>query len=150
MRMFQSFQMVELTGLTKNQLREWCSVRKLLPPDIAPKGPGTHGMFTWQTAIALRILKSIQDDWAGTVSAWAPVVRDFRVEIKGSSFPALFGNAVIFDSLTSMTIQKELAITTGPGILAVPLNPHLEVLATKLAIPLPDQLPLFPPMSVKV
>nr|WP_322865929.1 hypothetical protein [Aquicoccus sp. G2-2]MEA1113197.1 hypothetical protein [Aquicoccus sp. G2-2] len=142
--------MVELTGLTKSQLREWCSVRQLLPPDIAPEGPGTHAMFTWQTAIALRVLKSIQDDWAGTVSAWAPVIRDFRAEIKRTSFPTLFGNAVIFDSLTSMTIQQELEMTTGPGILAVPLSPHLEVLATKLAIPLPDQLPLFPPMSVKV
>lgn len=150
MKMFQSFQMVELTGLTKNQLREWCSVRQLLPPDIVPEGPGTHAMFTWQTAIALRVLKSIQDDWAGTVSAWAPVVRDFRAEMKGTSFPTLYGNAVIFNSLTSMTIQKELEMTTGSGILAVPLNPHLEVLATRLSIPLPDQLPLFPPMSVRV
>lgn len=142
--------MVELTGLTKNQLREWCSVRRLLPPDIGPEGPGTHAMFTWQTAISLRVLKSIQDDWAGTVSAWAPVVRDFRAEIKGTSFPTLFGNVVVFDSLNSMTIRQELALTTRSGILAVPLDPHLEVLVSKLAIPLPDQLPLFPPMAVQV
>lgn len=149
MKMFQSFQMVELTGLTKSQLREWCSVRQLLPSDIIPEGPGTHAMFTWQTAISLRILKSIQDDWAGTVSAWAPVVRDFRAEIEGTSFPTLFGHVVVFDSLSSMIIQKETELKGGSGVLVVPLDPHLEVLASKLAIPLPDQLPLFPPMAVK-
>lgn len=147
--MFQSFQMVELTGLTKSQLREWCSVRQLLPSDIMPEGPGTHAMFTWQTAISLRILKSIQNDWAGTVSAWAPVVRDFRAEIKGTSFPTLFGHVVVFESISSMTIQRETELTAGSGVLVVPLDPHLEVLASKLAIPLPDQLPLFPPMAVK-
>ena len=141
--------MIELTGLSKSQLREWCSVRQLLPSDIIPEGPGTHAMFTWQTAISLRILKSIHDDWAGTVSAWAPVVRDFRAEINGTPFPALFGNVVVFDSLTSMAIQKETELTAGSGGLVVPLDPHLEVLASKLAIPLPDQLPLFPPMAVK-
>lgn len=141
--------MVELTGLTKSQLREWCSVRQLLPSDIMPEGPGTHAMFTWQTAISLRILKSIQDDWAGTVSAWAPVVRDFRAEIEGASFLKLFGHVVVFDGLSSMIIQKETELKGGSGILVVPLDPHLEVLASKLAIPLPDQLPLFPPMAVK-
>lgn len=145
--MFQAFQMVELTGLTKSQLREWCIVRQLMLPDVAPQGPGTQAMFTWQTAISLRVLKSIHDDWAGTVSAWAPIVRDFRSEIRGTSFLTLFGKIVVFDSINSMTIQQESVLTTESGGLAVPLNPHLEVLASKLAIPLSNQLPFFPHMA---
>ncbi len=140
--------MVELTGLSKNQLREWCTVRKLVPPDIMPNGPGTHAMFTWQAALALRILKSIQDDWSGTVSTWAPIVGEFRTVINGTSFPSLFGGVLVFKGLTSMNVEHAPKLESKSGVLAIPLDPHLEVLASRLAIPVPNQLPLFPPMAV--
>ena len=97
MRLYQTADTLQLTGLTKNQLREWCSVRNLIPADILPNGPGRHALFSWQTALALRLLKSIHDDWAGEVASWAEPIRTFRGAIEHTAFPSLWGTVVRFD-----------------------------------------------------
>ena len=81
--------MLRLTGLTKSQLREWCSVRNVIPADILPDGPGRHALFSWQSAPALRLLKSIHEDWAGEVASWAEPIRTFRAAIERTAFPSL-------------------------------------------------------------
>lgn len=148
MILYQAADTVALTGLTKSQLREWCSVRHLLPPDVPPAGPGRHALFTWQTALALRVLKSLHDDWAGEVSSWAPAVRSFRESLGEVPFPALWGTAVVFDQLRSTRIVKLPQMIGELGALSIPLDPHLSVLAQSLAIPPPQQLHLFPPMAI--
>ena len=147
--MFHSYPMVEMTGHSRNQLREWCCVRWLVPPDIMADGPGSHATFTWQTALSLRILKNIQDERAGRVSTWAPVVRKFRAAIDGTSFPSLLGYVLEFKDYKSMSIQVMHGLNSGFAFLAVPLAPHLEALASNLAIEVPNQLPQFPPMAVR-
>jgi len=42
----------------------------------------------------------------------------------------------------------ESSAESALGGVVVPLEPHLTLLAAKLSLPPPDQLPLFPPMVV--
>lgn len=148
MVLYQASDTLALTGLTKSQLREWCSVRNLLPPDVLPSGPGRHALFTWQTALALRVLKAVRDDWAGEVASWAPSLRKFRKGLDQVPFPALWGTAVAFDQQRTPSIVRLPLTVDELGALIMPLDPHLTVLARSLALPPPDQLHLFPAMAV--
>jgi hypothetical protein len=47
----------------------------------------------------------------------------------------------------SATLIEKASDIDEAGVV-IPLEPHLSVLATKLSLPLPDQLPLFLPMVV--
>lgn len=148
MQLYQTADTLKLTGLTKSQLREWCSVRNLVPADILPNGPGRHALFSWQTALALRLLKAIHDDWAGEVASWAEPIRTFRAAIEHVPFPSLWGAVLRFDKNRCPTIYRPSTTVIDGPTLVLPLDPHLLVLATSLAIPPPDQLHLFPAMAV--
>lgn len=148
MRLYQAADTLQLTGLTKSQLREWCSVRKLVPADTLPAGPGRHALFSWQTALALRLLKSIHDNWAGEVASWAEPIRAFRAAIEQTAFPSLWGAVVSFDQDRRPTLSRPTSAPIDGPALILPLDPHLLVLASCLAIPPPDQLDLFPAMAV--
>lgn len=146
--MYQAADMIVLTGLTRSQLREWCAVRNLVPADIPPNGPGRHALFSWQTALALRLLKSLHDDWAGEVATWAGPIREFRASLEHTAFPTLWGSAVQFDQGRRATIIRPSSYVFDAPSLFMPLNPHLLVLASSLAIAPPDQLNLFPAVAV--
>jgi hypothetical protein len=148
MQFYQSAETLVLTGLTKSQLREWCTVRALLEPDVPADGPGRHAMFAWHSILALRLLKSIREDWAGEVARWAGAVRHFRESIRGVPFPALWGSVVIFEDLYSSRLVKVSGHDFGHPSLSMPLDPHLLVLASRMAITPPDQLSLFLPSAV--
>jgi hypothetical protein len=148
MRFYQTADMVRLTGLTKSQLREWCSVRNLIPADILPNGPGRHALFSWQSALALRLLKCIHEEWAGEVAGWAEPIRTFRTAIERTAFPSLWGAVVRFDQDRRPTVYRPTSAIIDAPALILPLDPHLMVLASSLAIPPPDQLNLFPAMAL--
>ena len=148
MLLFQTADVLKLTGLTRSQLREWCSVRNLVPADVPANGPGRHALFSWQTALTLRLLKAIQGNWGGEVAGWAEAACKFRETIEDTPFPALWGTTVRFDEERCPAIFRQGSIVADRPMLSLPLDPHLLVLASTLAIPPPNQLHLFPPMAV--
>ena len=66
-RLFQSADALEVTGLTRSQLREWTGRRNLISPDVGPDGPGRHALYTWQSLLVLRLLLVLHNDFAAQV-----------------------------------------------------------------------------------
>jgi hypothetical protein len=149
MMLFQSAAALELTGLTRSQLREWTGRgrRELVPPDVEPEGPGRHALYAWQTLLVLRILRVLHEDFAAEVGAWAPAALALRRQLEGSSFPTLWHLSVLFPNREAAQLIEDAREISGPGIV-VPLDPHLLVLATKLSLAKPRQLSLFPALMV--
>lgn len=149
MKLFQAADAIELTGLTRHQLREWTGAgrRALISPDVSPDGPGRHALYAWQTLLVLRLLRVLHADFAAEVGAWAPAAQELRDKLEHVILPSLWRTAVVFGNLRSVNLVEEPFQTVEQGIL-LPLAPHLVVFATKMSLPRPDQLPLFPPMAV--
>lgn len=149
MRLFQSADALEVTGLTRSQLREWTGRgrRELISPDVNPDGPGRHALYAWQTLLVLRLLLVLHNEYAAEVGAWAPAAKNLRMKLDNTSFPSLWYSSVFFPNRhTALLVDDESAI--GDSGLILPLESHLTVLASKLSIPRPEQLPLFLPMAV--
>lgn len=148
--MFQASDAMRLTGLTRNQLREWCGRgrRGILEPDVSPAGPGRHAMYAWQTLLTLRLLLVLHVRFGVEIGQLADAAKAFRTRLKGTSFPALWSQwAAMTDSQTvDLTSHPEDVVADGGIVL--PLRPHLEVLAAALSLPADEQLPLLPPMAV--
>ena len=149
MRLFQSADALELTGLTRSQLREWTGRgrRELIPPDVDPEGPGRHALYAWQTLLVLRLLRDLHVDFAAEVGAWAPAAKALRVKLDRVSFPSLWKLSAFFPNRETALLIDGARDVDGGGII-MPLDPHLVVLASKLMLSRPDQLSLFPPMVV--
>ena len=150
MLLFQAADVTSLTGLTRSQLREWCSRdrRDLIPADVEPAGPGRHALYTWQTVLVLRLLRTIHVDFAGEVGAWAPALARLRPELAGVSFPSLWGSAIHLPTRRHAELVGPMPVREVAGGLLLPLDPHLHVLATRLSMSPPGQLPLFPAVAV--
>lgn len=151
MRLFQSADVLELSGLTRSQLREWCSRdrRDLIRPDVEANGPGRHALYEWQTVLVLRILIHLHREYGVEVGAWAPAISDLRRNLNGVSFPSLWNCCVHFPSMSlSRVVPSSEVAKLGEGIV-LQLQPHLLVLAQKLAISPPKQLHLFPARAVR-
>lgn len=149
MKLFQAADTVALTGLTKSQLREWTGRgrRALLPPDIEPDGPGRHALFSWQSILVLRVLLALHSDFAAELGAWAPAAKHLREQLGHAPFPSLWRVSAVFPNRET-ALLLETTSNVKNNVVIIPLEPHLTVIATKLSLPRPDQLPLFPPMVI--
>ena len=148
-KLFQAADVVELTGLSANQLREWSSPRRrnLIPADVGADGPGRHALYSWQSVLVLRLLRELRDDFSVEIGGWAPRMVELRQELKGVSFPSLWGRILTFSSKyppVLLSVQTR-EIPTG---LVIALDPHLLPIARRLSVPPPDQLFLFPVHAV--
>ena len=148
-KLYQAADAIALTGLTRNQLREWTSRgrRAIILADVCAEGPGRHALYSWQSLLVLRLLRSLSVDFAVELTAWSAAANDLRTKLGDIPFPALWQLAVLFSSAQTAELVSDEPPPFKHGLF-LPLNPHLQVLADKLAIPRPDQLPLFPPMAV--
>ncbi len=135
MRLFQSADVLVLTGLSKSQLREWTGRgrRELLHPDVEPDGPGRHALFSWQTVLVLRVLLVLHRDFTTEVGAWAPAAQQLRGRLEHLPFLNLWRLCALFPSTTDVILTENIA-EAGTGGIVIPLEPHLEVLATKLSV----------------
>ena len=149
MHLVQASDAALLSGLTGHQLREWCGRRALVHPDVPPAGRGRHALYSWQTILALRLLKEMHDRFGAEVGGWAEAMGRCQDLLKERSFPSLWGAAAAFlDTKKALLVARSPELNDRPFLL-LPLAPHLEVLASGLALPGPsNQLPLFPVMRV--
>ena len=149
MKLFQAADVIDLTGPTGSQLREWSSRRRrnLVPVDVEPEGPGRHALYSWQTILVLRILNGLRTEFAVEVRAWAPGLIKFRGTLSCISFSSLWESLVHFQSMDKpkfVGVSESEALT---GLL-MPLDPHLLPISHRLSVPPPDQLLLFPALVV--
>jgi hypothetical protein len=149
-KLFQSADALDVTGLSRHQLREWTGLgrRALVPADVPAAGPGRHALFTWQTLLVLRLLRVMHADYGAEVSAWAPASKLLRGQLEHAIFPSLWRTKVVFESLTLVYLTDELPKHLDHAFV-FSLAPHLNALAAKMSVPQQDQLSLFAPMVVQ-
>ena len=144
MQLVQASTAALLSDLTGHQLREWCGRRGVLPPDVRPAGRGRHALYSWQTILALRLLRQLHEQFGAEVSSWAPAIKSVRDLFRERSFPTLWDSTAIFLDKQRVTLSSEHR--RDDAFVAIPLDPHLRVLASGFALPGPaNQLPLLAP-----
>lgn len=148
-KLFQAADVVELACLNVNQRRESSSPRRrnLTPADVGPHSPGRHALYSWQSVLVLRLLRQLRDDFAVEIGGWAPRIVELRQELKGVSFPSLWGRLLTFPS-KNPPVLLSAQTREIPTVIVIALNPHLLLIATKLSLSPPDQQFLFPVPAV--
>lgn len=149
--MIQTKDVLRLTGLSTDQLREWTSRRGLLKPDVQPSGPGTLALYGWQTVLALRLAVTMRKSFHMELEAHRSLLEGLRHRLAATSFLGLLGFSLACFPDGEWTILR-------PGehppidqdVVVLRLDPHLEILAAAFA-PHEDmrQLPLFAALGMK-
>ena len=148
MQLIQSADVLRLTGLTSHQLREWCARRAILLPDIPGGGRGRHALFSWQTVLALRLLRELHVRFGAEIGAWKEALEECRKLLNGRSFPALWTISVVFTDRRHAHLTDGRNIPEG-ALLLLPLEPHLQAIADGFALPSQAQFPLFRAMELR-
>ena len=96
MELVQSSDTLRLTGLSQNQLREWCGRRGIFEPAVPARGSGRFALYSWHDIIALRILLEIFTVFGGRATSWAEGIRSLRTNLDGQFFPTLWVRPLFF------------------------------------------------------
>ena len=105
-------------------------------------------MYSWQTVLALRLLRELHERFGAEVGAWKGAIEEFRNLLRGRSFPGLWNIAVAFPDHNHARLIDERTAPTEASIV-MPLTPHLKTLAQFFAFPAEPQLPLFPAVGIR-
>ena len=142
MQLIQTADACRLTGLTSHQIREWCARRAILLPDVPGGGRGRHALFSWQTVLALRLLRELNERFGVEVGAWKGALEECRQLLNGRSFPGLWASAAVFSDRHHASLIDDRNFE-GEALLVLPLEPHLQAIADDFAFPPNAQFPLF-------
>jgi hypothetical protein len=148
MPLVQASDAARLAGITVHQLREWCTRRDILAPDVPGAGRGRHALFSWQTVLAVRMLHELNDRFGVEVGAWRSAIREFRALVDGRPFLQLWQAFAQFPD-REHALLTTLPLADGNGMLSVPLAPHLQAFAQDFALPSEPQLPLFSAVGLR-
>lgn len=132
-----------LTGLSSNQLREWTVRRALIPADIPAKERGSEAKFGWQTVLLLRLALVLKNQFRVELKAHQALLQSARSQLKGTSFPTLIGKSLIIQNLADCEIILQ-KVPPQSDCITLHLDPHLEILSREFRMTAPSsQLPLF-------
>ncbi len=148
MQLMQAADASRLAGVTPHQLREWCARRGIIVPDVPGAGRGRHALFSWQTVLALRLLRELHERFGVEVGAWKGALGEFRKLVHGRSFPGLWNVLVMFSDRDHARLLDDRSVL-GETLLMLPLRPHLQAIAQDFALPPEPQLPLFPAVGLR-
>jgi MerR HTH family regulatory protein len=148
MQLVQACDAIRISGLSQHQLREWCGRRGVVVPDQPPAGRGRHALYSWQTILALRLLKELHDRFGVEVSAWGRAIAVCQSLLQRRPFPSLWGTAIVFTGMDHAELVTDGSPAEEGASLRLPLDPHLTELASTFASPEMTQLPLFAALAV--
>ena len=151
MKLIQAADVMKITGLSADQLREWTVRRGLIQPDIVPSGSGTRAKFTWQTVLLLRLAVVLRETFHAELQAHRDLLDALGTCLSNTSFPALQGMVLVIRAQNDfeLLLAGDAAMRTGDRLM-LELDPHLEVLSTRFGMSKPlQQLPLFPAVAVR-
>ena len=149
MQLVQASDATRLSGLTEHQLREWCGRRAVVVPDVPAGGRGRHALFSWQTILSLRVLNELRSRYGVEVVSWRQAISLCQEIFRSTSFPALWGGAIIFPSMSEAILGGIEDSAERGAHICVLLDPHLRALALDNAAPPELQLPLFAAVEVR-
>jgi len=149
-RLIGSHEVLALTGLSADQLREWTVRRALVPPDMPAQKRGSEAKFSWQTVLVLRLAVVLRTRFHVELQAHRDLLISVRELLKGTSFPALWGGSlVIYDLRRCEFLSARKSWAAEEDAVLLKLDRHLQVLSQEFGLvdPVP-QLSLFPAVPV--
>ena len=136
-----------VTGLSRDELREWTNRHKFIEPDTKPSGRGRFAQYSWQTVLVLMVLKELRDRYSVTLSKWGKPMRELRSELESVPFHSLYGKVVHFESTQGRPTLVAPEGRWESSCLAVAVDSHLNAIVSKLSGSPPDRT-LFPAVAV--
>jgi hypothetical protein len=150
-RLIKSREVLRLTGLTADQLREWTVRRALIQPDVPSQKRGSEAKFSWQTVLLLRLAVVLRTHFHIELQAHRELLITARKLLGGVSFPALWGMTLaIYDLRRCELLPPQAAAIAEEDAVLLRLDRHLEILSRGFGIAdLMFQLPLFPAVPLR-
>ena len=150
MRLIRSRDVLPLTGLSSDQLREWTVRRGLIQPDIPSQKRGIEAQFSWQTVLLLRLAVVLRNRFHIELQAHRDLLVSARELLDGASFPTLWGATLaIYDLRRCELLSSRSSLATEEDAVLLRLNQHLDVLSQGFGLSEPvSQLPLFPAIAL--
>ena len=150
-RLIGSRDVLTLTGLSADQLREWTVRRALIQPDLPAQKRGSEAKFSWQTVLLLRLAVVLRTRFHVELQAHRELLIAARELLDSASFPALWGATLaIYDLRRCELLTARSILATDEDVVLLRLDRHLEVLSRRFGLPDPvSQLPLFPAVPIR-
>jgi hypothetical protein len=150
-RLIRSREVLPLTGLTADQLREWTVRRRLIQPDVPAQKRGREAKFSWQTVLLLRLAVVLRTRFHVELQAHRDLLTLARDLLDNASFPGLWeGTLAIYGLQRCELLSTRAFLLPDEDAILLRLNPHLEAISKGFGLPEPvSQLPLFPAVSIR-
>ncbi len=151
MRLVRSSDVLQLTGLTSDQLREWTVRRALIQPDVPAQKRGSGAKFSWRTVLILRLAVVLRTRFHVELQAQSKLLMTARELLDGLSFPALWDMTLAIYGLSHCELLSPRgALAAHEDAILLRMNGHLEVLSERFGLTEPvAQLPLFPAIPIR-
>jgi hypothetical protein len=145
-QLIKSREVLVLTGLSADQLREWTVRRGLIQPDAPAQKRGSEAKFSWQTVLLLRLAVVLRTRFHVELTAHRELLVAARELLDVTSFPALWGATLaIYGLRRCELLSGRTPLSPNDDAILLRLNRHLEVLSRGFSLPDPiAQLSLFP------
>jgi hypothetical protein len=140
-----------LTGLTADQLREWTVRRGLIHADSPARKRGSEAKFSWRTVLLLRLAVVLKAQFHVELQAHRELLESAQNLLNGKAFPALRGATLaVYDFQRCELIGSRISEHPEEDVILLRLNRHLEVLSNSFGPFEPvTQLPLFPAIGLQ-
>lgn len=150
MHFAKSRDVLRLTGLTADQLREWTVRRGLILPDFPAQKRGSEARFSWQSVLLLRLAVVLRTRFHVDLQAHRDLLVSAREQLDGRSFPSLRGSTLaVLDSRRCELLGPRDVAPDEEDVMLLRLDGHLRVLSEGFEQVDPTtQLPLFPAFSI--
>ncbi|MCH2237366.1 MULTISPECIES: hypothetical protein [Pseudomonadota] len=150
-RLIGSRDVLKLTGLSGDQLREWTVRRGLIHPDVPASRQGQQAQFGWQTVLVLRLAVVMRSRFHVELQAHRDLLARVRGLLNGRSFPSLWGHRLaIFGLERCALLGTGDSLPADEDVILLALHAHLEALSQGFSVAEPiAQLPLFPAVGLR-
>jgi hypothetical protein len=139
-------EVLALTELSPDQLREWTARRVLIRPDLPATKRGSEAKFSWNTVLLLRLATVLHKRFHLELQANRGLLAAMRNVLNGVPFPSLQGTSLaIHDAHRCELIPEASPVVLLEDGILLSLRRHLEIISQGFPIPeLERQLTLFP------
>lgn len=150
-RLIGTRDVLKLTGLSADQLREWTVRRGLIHPDVPATRRGQQAQFGWQTVLLLRLAVVMRSRFHVELQVHRDLLGRAHGLLNGRSFPSLWGHRLaIFGLERCALLGAGDPLPTDEDVILLGLNAHLETLSQGFGVSEPiAQLPLFPAVGLR-